>query len=353
MDVPCVAVAREAGEAARTVLAEAGVLDDDHEIAVDDGLIYIPVTDADAAADAVERVESDAEMTARDLPVRQGVRTPADILGFEPSLERIGDIVVIDEDDPDRAAAIAKAVIDADLPARSVLNRASKIKGELRVRDWEVVAVDSAATAEETDATAADSDRSPTETVHREYGHEFLVDLAAVYFSPRLATERHRVVEQIEPGEQVLDMFAGVGPFAIPAASRGASVVAVDLNETAIDYCRENARRNGVVDSVTAIAGDVCEVTDDYGGWADRLVMNLPHSANEFLATAVALAGEECVLHYYDIQHEDDPFGPGIAAIREAAEPEYTVSVETEHVVRSYAPHELNICLDVRLTTTE
>ena len=344
MDVPCVAVAREAGEAARTALAEAEVLDDDHEIAVDDGTIYIPVTDSDAAIDAVAALDGDAEMTARDLPVRQGVRTPADILGFEPSLERIGDIVVIDEDDPDRAVAIAEAVIDADLPAQSVLNRASKIKGELRVRDWEVVAVD--------DAAAADSDRSPTETVHREYGHEYLLDLAAVYFSPRLATERHRVVEQIEPGEQVLDMFAGVGPFAIPAASREASVVAVDLNETAVDYCRENARRNGVAERVTAIAGDVREVADDYGGWADRLVMNLPHSANEFVETAVALAGEECVIHYYDIQHEDDPFEPGIAAIREAAEPEYAVSVETEHVVRSYAPHELNLCLDVRLTTT-
>ena len=341
MDVPSVAVAREAGEATRTALAEAAVLDDDHEIAVEDGRLYIPVTDADAAADAVAALDCDTEMTTHDLPVRQGIQTPADILGFEPSVERIGDIVVIDEDDPDRAATIGEAVIDADLPARSVLNRASKIKGELRVRDWEVVAVD--------DDAAAGNDLTPTETVHREYGHEFCLDLASVYFSPRLATERHRVVEQIEPGEQILDMFAGVGPFAIRAASRGASAVAVDLNETAVGYCRENARRNGVVDAVTAVAGDVRGVADDYDGWADRLVMNLPHSADEFVATAVELAGEECVLHYYDIQHEDDPFGPGIEAIKSAAEPAYTVSVETQHIVRSYAPHELNVCLDVRL----
>ena len=342
MDVPSVAVAREAGEATRTALAEAAVLDDDHEIAVEDNTIYIPVTDSDAAADAVAALDCDTEMTTYDLPVRQGVRTPADILGFEPSVERIGDIVVIDEDDPDRAATIAAAVIDADLPARSVLNRTSKIKGELRVRDWEVVAVD--------DDAAAGNDLTPTETEHREYGHSFRLDLAAVYFSPRLATERHRVVEQIEPDEQALDMFAGVGPFAIPAASRGASVVAVDLNETAVDYCRENARRNGVADAVTTVAGDVREVADDYCGWADRLVMNLPHSANEFVETAVDLAGGECVLHYYDIQHEDDPFEPGIEAIKSAAEPAYTVNVETQHIVRSYAPHELNICLDVRLT---
>jgi len=340
MDVPCVAVAPECGEATRSALAEAGLLDDDHEIVVDDDTLYIPVSDADAAADAVADVAGEFETKTRDLPTRRGVRTPADILGFEPSLERIGDIVVIDEDDADRAAAIADAVLDSDLPVRSVLNRASKIKGECRVREWEVLAVDDA---------ADDSDLAPTETVHREYGHEFLLDLAAVYFSPRLATERHRVVDEIQSGEQVLDMFAGVGPFAIPAASRGAEVVAVDLNDTAVDYCRENARRNGVADAVTAIAGDVREVTDDYHDWADRLVMNLPHSANEFVDTAVALAGDDCTIHYYDIQHEDDPFAPGIEAIRTAAEPEYEVSVETEHVVRSYAPHELNVCLDVRL----
>jgi tRNA (guanine37-N1)-methyltransferase len=58
------------------------------------------------------------------------------------------------------------------------------------------------------------------------------------------------------------------------------------------------------------------------------------------------------VLHYYDIQHEDDPFGPGERAIRAAFEPAYDVTVETRHVVRSYAPHEENVCLDVRVERT-
>jgi len=336
MEVPCIAVPRVDGEESRQALAEAGVLDDDYQIVGEEGTLYIPVTDPGGVPEGFET-------TTRDLPPRRTVETPADILGDEPSLERLGDVVIVDEDDPDRAADIANAVMASDLPARSVLNRASKIKGELRVRDWELLA----------EREDADTDRSPTETVHREYGHEFLLDLAAVYFSPRLATERHRVVSQIQPGEHVLDMFAGVGPFAIPAASRGAAVVAVDLNETAVDYCRENARRNGVSDLLTAVAGDVREVATDYHGWADRLVMNLPHSADEFLETAVDLAGEECVLHYYDIQHDSDPFGPGIEAIRAAAEPAYDVAVETEHVVRSYAPHEENVCLDVRLTKSE
>jgi tRNA (guanine37-N1)-methyltransferase len=240
--------------------------------------------------------------------------------------------------------------MDSSLPAETVVNRASKVKGETRVRDWDVLAGDG------------------TEAVHREYGCEFLVDIAEVYFSPRLATERHRVVEQVGPDDHVFDMFAGVGPFVIPAAKRGARCVGVDLNPAAVRYLRENARRNGVADRVTAHEGDIRDVVSDasdagaadgssavidgegYDGWASRVVMNLPHSADEFLDTAVRLAGGDCVLHYYDIQHEDDPFGPGERAIRAAAEAEgYDVTVETRHEVRSYAPHELNVCLDVRL----
>ncbi|WP_231183812.1 class I SAM-dependent methyltransferase family protein [Haladaptatus sp. DYF46] len=325
MDVPCVRVERRQGEAARRELAASDLIVDEVEIVVKDGWLYIPVTDPDAVSEKFEVV-------SHDLPTRTTQQMPADILGFEPSYERLGEIVLIDEEDPERANEIAEAVVSSSLPVGTVLNRASKVKGETRVRDWDVLA------------------GNGTETVHREYGCEFLLDVARVYFSPRLATERHRVAEHVEPDERAFDMFAGVGPFVVPFAKRGATVVGADVNDVAIDYLRENARRNGVEDRVTAICGDVRETAAEYENWADRLVMNLPHSANEFLDTAVRLAGDDCVVHYYDIQHEDDPFGPGEEAIRAAAEPEYDVSVETRQSVRSYAPHELNVCLDVRLT---
>jgi tRNA (guanine37-N1)-methyltransferase len=332
MERPCVRVSREAGEDTRQELASAGLLDDEYEIVGDDGRLYLPVTDAEAASEAYTVV-------TRDVPAHDGQETPADRLGFDPSYERLGDVAIIDEDDPERAREIADAIVDSDLPVRAVIDRASKVKGDLRVRDWTVV------------AGGDGGDRPVTETVHREYGFEYRLDLSRVYFSPRLATERHRVTEQVEAGEQAVDMFAGVGPFVVPMAARGATVVGVDLNPAAIEYLRENAGRNGVADRVTAIEGDVRDVAADYAGWADRIVMNLPHSADEFLESAVTLAGDDCVVHYYDIQHEDDPFGPGERAIREAAAAEgYATEVLTRHVVRSYAPHELNVCLDVRLS---
>ncbi len=327
MEVPCVRVAREAGEATRTTLADADLIDDDYEIAVEDGWLYIPVTDPDA----VQAVLEDGEIVTRKGDERDTQTTPADLLSFDPSYERLGEAALIDEDDSERARDIADAILESDLPVETVLNKASKVKGETRVRDWELLAGEN------------------TEVVHREYGCEFLLDLAEVYFSPRLATERHRVAEQVEAGERAFDMFAGVGPFVVPFAKRGAECVGVDINADAIEYLRENARRNGVEDRVTAINDDVRDVAVDYEDWADRIVMNLPHSANAFLESAVSLAGDDCILHYYDIQHEDDPFGPGERAICAAAEPEYDVTVETRHTVRSYAPHELNVCLDVRL----
>jgi len=322
MAVPCVCVPREEGETTRQRLAADGLVSEAYEIELAEGHLYIPVTDPSAVGDL--------PVVERDPDPREGQTMPADLVE-DPSYERVGDVVVVDEDDPDRAERVAEAVVESDLPVDAVLDRASKVKGQERVRDWEVLAGEG------------------TEAVHREYGCEYLVDLAEAFFSPRLATERHRVAEQVEAGEHAFDMFAGVGPFVVPFARRGATVVGADVNPEAIAYLRENARRNGVAERVTAIEGDVREVVPDYGGWADRVVMNLPHSADEFLDTAVLLAGEEAVIHYYDIQHEEDPFGPGEAAIRRAAEPDYEATVETRRRVRSYAPHEVNVCLDVRL----
>jgi tRNA (guanine37-N1)-methyltransferase len=327
MPVRCVRVDREDGETIRRRLAAAGALSDEYEIDVADGEIYLPL---DPAADPAA-IDPGLEIVERSVERRETQTFPGDLLGFEPSYERLGDIVIIDEDDDERAREIADAIVESDLPAETVVNRASPVEGELRIREWDVLAGES------------------TETVHREYGCAFELDISEVYFSPRLATERHRVVESVDPAERFFDMFAGVGPFAVPAAKRGAECVGVDLNPVAVEYLRRNAERNGVADRLTAIHADVRDVSG-YDGWADRIVMNLPHSADAFLDTAVELAGDDCVLHYYDIQHESDPFGPGEAAIRAAAEPVYEVTVEGRREVRSYAPHELNVCLDVRLS---
>ena len=67
-------------------------------------------------------------------------------------------------------------------------------------------------------------------TLYKENGFSFYVDVKKVFFSPRMSNERLRVINQIRNEENVLDMFCGVGPFAIPTAKKCKSVTAIVLH---------------------------------------------------------------------------------------------------------------------------
>ena len=70
-----------------------------------------------------------------------------------------------------------------------------------------------------------------------------------------------RVIDQVEPGEKILVPFCGVGPFAIPAAAKGAHVVAVEQNPDAYFWLEENISLNKVRKNITTIHGDACNIS--------------------------------------------------------------------------------------------
>lgn len=47
---------------------------------------------------------------------------------------------------------------------------------------------------------------------------------AQVYWNSRLEKEHQRLVDEFRPGQVVVDVMAGIGPFAIPAAKKGCTV---------------------------------------------------------------------------------------------------------------------------------
>jgi tRNA wybutosine-synthesizing protein 2 len=75
--------------------------------------------------------------------------------------------------------------------------------------------------------------------------------------------------EEAGEDERVLDMFAGIGYFALPMARAGASVTAVERNPDAFRYLAENAQLNAVGDRVSCVLGDCRDVDAP----ADRVVM--------------------------------------------------------------------------------
>lgn len=192
-----------------------------------------------------------------------------------------------------------------------------------------------------------------TLTTHTEYGLAFQVDVASAYFSPRLATERKRIAAQVKKGEVVVDLFTGVAPFAIMIArfAKPKAVYAVDKNREAIDLARQNVKLNHVLDIVEVVHGDAKDAGKILPVKADRIIMNLPFSAYNFFSVALSIAASECKVHYYDIIREEEIEGR-IISLKDIAQTHgYSLTQVLVHKIKSYAPREFYIGLDITATT--
>lgn len=129
-----------------------------------------------------------------------------------------------------------------------------------------------------------------TETEVVEHGIRWRFDAAQLMFAAGNRTERRRAGRLVQPGQTVVDLFAGIGYFAIPAARLGgaARVLAVDRNPVAIEYLTENARRNGVASRVVPILGDNRTVPLPTGE-ADHVFLGYLPSALPWVERAVSL----------------------------------------------------------------
>ena len=84
-----------------------------------------------------------------------------------------------------------------------------------------------------------------------ESGCRFRFDFSKVFWNSRLQGEHARLVASFDKQDVICDGFAGVGPFAIPAAKKGClGVFANDLNPASAESCKENAKLNRVQNKV-------------------------------------------------------------------------------------------------------
>lgn len=66
-----------------------------------------------------------------------------------------------------------------------------------------------------------------------------------MFWNSRLSSEHDRIARKFDRYSAVFDCCAGVGPFVLPAARRGARViVANDLNPESVKWLRENIKIN-------------------------------------------------------------------------------------------------------------
>jgi len=102
-------------------------------------------------------------------------------------------------------------------------------------------------------------------------------------------------------GQRILDAGCGTGQFAIEAARRGASIVAVDLSPSLIGVARERAERAAPAGAIEFVAGDLLDPafgTFDHVVSMDALIHYAPDVAAGMLAQLGARTGSRMVFTF-------------------------------------------------------
>lgn len=145
----------------------------------------------------------------------------------------------------------------------------------------------------------------------KENGVPFEFDFSKVYWNPRLSTEHERIVKLLKPADVLYDVFAGVGPFSVPAAKKRCNVLANDLNPVSYHWLQHNAKRNKCLDNLKMFNKDgrdfiLQELREDlltrlHAAAAIKhnihITMNLPAMAVEFLDAFRSLYTPEELQH--------------------------------------------------------
>lgn len=228
-------------------------------------------------------------------------KVPAELLPiFSDHFEVIGNIAILAmpaQLEPFRHI-ITEAVLCRHKNITTILNKTAKVSGCARTARFETWHGET------------------TVTTHREFGFSYRIDVGSMFFSARMAYERKRVWNQVEPGERVHVPFAGIGPFAIPAAARGGEVYAVEKNPHAFRYLAENVTINKVRKTCHILQGDALRRTCLPNGRFDRLIIPAPYGMDQALDLLLPLLSEGGMAHFYTFKTKEEI--PGLLASYES-----------------------------------
>ena len=343
-----VSIPAKDGETIRKLLLALEIFDSGYKIISEDKTLYLPIK-SELNQHHLSTLNSSAvtfDIGARMFDViPQDPRTLIDALDGKLSPEElallpraydlIGDIAVLEI--PDEIAQYSKligvAFHDIHSNFKTVLAKKGAISGTTRVREYSLL---------------AGEDR--TKTIHTEYGCRLAVDVTKSYFSPRLLEEHNRIAQLVQQGELIVDMFCGVGPFAIHIAKqKEAKVIAIDINQSAIDLLCESIGLNKLVGTIVPVVADAHDYVNTNKLSVDRVIMNHPSGASDFVSDACSILKIGGIMHYYDFIGGNTPEDTLKEKVTQLVENEgrKVKSIDLVRRVRDSAPHEFQMVADV------
>ena len=334
----CLYVPIKDGEKIRRYLKDNNLLRDDLKIISDRKYIYFPIIDKVDKKLIQYKIKNMKfeKKTKKDIYYKEILKNfiPKNVFKTLPSsFDIIGDIILLrlNRDLLKYKKEIGKALLITNKNAK-VVCLIEPVKGELRTRALEII-----------------SGEKRTKTIHKEYGLNFDLDIKKTYFSPRLANERERISKLVKADEVIVDMFAGVAPFSIMIAkySNPKIVYALDKNPFAIKFAKINVKKNKALDKIQIFEADAKDSYKIIKEKADRIIMNLPFSANKFFKYALKIANNKCIIHYYDILKEDE-IEKRIDFLKKIAYKKgFTLEKLDIHKIKTYSPREFYIGIDI------
>ena len=338
--VSCLKTKKQNTQAAKSFLVTKGWLDTSYCMGKSGKYVLLAITDkADTKAILTKFIGSIEQRNIQKVKLE--TRTIKDALSkvipteeldkINRGFEAIGDIAVIEipEGLSKLEVNIAWALKRIHKHIKVVAKKDKKTSGKYRIRKVKVLVGD-----------------MRTETVHKESGARLKLDLNKVYFSPKLGSERLRILRQVKPKENILNMFAGVGPYPIVFAKNKKDITqtAIELNPAAVRYFKQNLKLNKLEKRITLIKGDAKVEVPKLKQKFDRIIMVLPEKAHEFLPHALKVANKGAMIHIYQFEARDD-------ADRRAQELKKMTGAKAVKPVRAggFSPKIDRFCFDIQL----
>lgn len=186
-----------------------------------------------------------------------------------------------------------------------------------------------------------------TETINKENGCLFKLDLKKVMWSKGNNNERIRIAKLVEDNETVIDMFAGIGYFSIPIGvhSNAKQIYSIEINPNSFHYLKENIKLNKI-SNITPLLGDCINITQDYK--ADRIIMGYVKTTHHYLKVAIDSLNKGGVIHYHETVPEKLMDIRPINRIKELAG-DRQVEFLKLNKVKKYSPGVFHVVCDARI----
>ncbi len=192
-----------------------------------------------------------------------------------------------------------------------------------------------------------------TTTIYREHGCSFMVDIEHVYVSPTLSYDHIRIAKQVREGEEILNLFAGIGGYTIVISrhAKPSYILSIDINPIAIKLLRKNTELNHVESINEVIHGDATRLCDAFRSRFDRILLPLPELSYPVFPCALRSLKDEGYIHpheFVEARNRKEAISKTISIYTELAEKHgVKVYVRGYHVIRSVGPRKYHVTLDL------